>query len=174
MAMCTATLKHRRNSGFTVIELLVTLTILGILVSISVPSFRDLILSTRVSSGASDVYAVLVYSRTEAIKRNANITIAPVSGNWANGWQVTAGATVLSSHNALSGLRVDCPAGTACAQTLTYGRNGRLSSGSISLIVDVPSPSTPRRVALRCVNVDLSGRVNVMTDNNLDGNCANG
>lgn len=166
--------KPRRDAGFTVIEMLVTLTILGILVSLAVPSFRDLILSSRVRSGASDLYAALVYSRSEAIKRNTNITLTPVAGGWANGWQIAAGATVLATHGAFSNLRVDCPGGTTCTQTLTYGRNGRLSSGGISLVVDTLVPSTPRRVALRCVNVDISGRVNVMTDNNLDGNCANG
>ena len=166
--------KQRRHTGFTAIEMLVALTIIGILVSIAAPSFQTLIVSTRVKSGASDLYGALVFSRSEAIKRNANVTLTPVSGAWANGWQVAAGATVLASHGALANLRVDCPSGTTCAQTLTYGRNGRLTSGGISLVVDVPVPSSPRRVAMRCVNIDLSGRVNVTTDNNLDGNCANG
>jgi hypothetical protein len=74
----------------------------------------------------------------------------------------------------VTNVRVDCPSGTACTQTLTYARNGRLSSGTITLAVDVVSPSTPRRVPMRCVNVDVSGRVNVTSDDNKDGNCANG
>lgn len=164
----------RRSPGFTIIELMVTLVVLAILVEIAIPSFNDLILGTRIKSAASDVYASLILARSEAIKRNASITISPVSGQWTNGWQVAAGASVLSTHGALLNLRVDCPSGTACTQTLTYGRNGRLSSGAITLTVDLISPPTPRRVPMRCVNVDLSGRVNVSADNNRDGNCANG
>ena len=173
-AMRPANPKRRRASGFTVIEMLIALAVLGVVVSIGVPSFQNLVLSTRVKGGASDIYGALVLARSEALKRNANVTLTPVSGDWANGWQIAAGATVLATHGAVSNLRVDCPAGTACSQTLTYGRNGRLTSGGISLVVDVRTPSTPRRVPMRCVNIDLSGRVNVTTDNNLDGNCANG
>ena len=59
-------------------------------------------------------------------------------------------------------------------QTLTYARNGRLTSGSVTLNVDLVSPPTPRRVPMRCINVDLGGRVNVTADNNRDGDCTNG
>jgi len=162
------------SSGFTIIELMATLVVLGILVTVALPSFSDLVLNTRIKNAASDVYGALALARSEAIKRNANVTIAPVGGQWANGWQVAAGATVLQTHAALSNLKVECPSGTACTQTLTYARTGRLSSGTVSITVDTIAPTTPRRVVMRCVTVDVSGRVNVTADNNRDGNCANG
>lgn len=165
----------KRLPGFTIIELMTTLVILGILVTIAIPSFNDLIVSTRIKGAASDIYGSLALARSEAIKRNANITIAPIGGQWVNGWQVKLGATVLSSHDPLTNLKVECPSGTPCTQTLTYSRNGRLSAlGTVTLVVDLTSPPTPRRVPMRCVNVDLSGRVNVTADNNRDGDCANG
>jgi type IV fimbrial biogenesis protein FimT len=163
-----------RRAGFTVIELMITLVVLAVLLRLAVPSYRDLVLGTRIKNAASDIYGSLMLARSEAIKRNANVTLTPAGGQWANGWQVAAGATVLESHGALANLAVECPAGTACTQTLTYGRNGRLSSGPISLSVDVSPAPSPRRVPMRCVSVDLSGRVNVTQDSNLDGSCANG
>jgi type IV fimbrial biogenesis protein FimT len=166
--------RPKRLPGFTIIELLTTLVILGILVTIAIPSFNDLIVSTRIKGAASDIYGALALARSEAIKRNTNITIAPIGGQWVNGWQVKLGATVLSSHDPLTNLKVECPSGTPCTQTLTYSRNGRLSSGAVTLTVDLATPPTPPRVPMRCVNVDLSGRVNVTADNNRDGNCANG
>ena len=164
------------RTGFTIIELATTLVILGILIAVAIPSFNDLVLGTRIKGAASDIYASLTFARSEAIKRNTNVTIGPLTlgGQWVNGWQVMAGATVLATHGALSNLTVECPAGTACMQTLTYARNGRLTSGSVALNVDLVSPPTPRRVPMRCVNVDLGGRVNVTADNNRDGDCTNG
>ncbi|MFN2644778.1 MAG: GspH/FimT family pseudopilin [Burkholderiales bacterium] len=164
----------KRLPGFTLIELMTTLVILGVLVTIGMPSFNDLIVSTRIKGAASDIYGALSLARSEAIKRNTNITISPVAGQWLNGWQVKLGTAVLASHAAVANLKIECPAGTPCTQTLTYSRNGRLSSGNVTLVVDLASPPTPRRVPMRCVNVDLSGRVNVTADNNRDGNCANG
>jgi hypothetical protein len=108
------------------------------------------------------------------------VTVGPLTagGQWVNGWQVTAvigGAnTVLATHGALNNLTVECPGGTACSQAFIYGRNGRLTAGTVTMNVDVASPPTPRRVPMRCVNVDLSGRVNVTADNNRDGDCTNG
>jgi len=168
------------RTGFTIIELMITLVILGVLIMVAIPSFNDLVLSTRVKGAASDVYAALTFARSEAIKRNTNVTVGPLTagGQWVNGWQVTAviggTPTALATHGALSNLKVECPAGTACTQTLTYARNGRLTSGTVALNVDLASPPTPRRVPMRCVNIDLSGRVNVTADNNLDGDCTNG
>ncbi|HYY61685.1 MAG TPA: GspH/FimT family pseudopilin [Burkholderiales bacterium] len=162
------------RSGFTIIELMTTLVILGILVTIAIPSFNDLIVGTRIKGAASDIYGALTFARSEAIKRNANVTVSPLSGQWVNGWQVMAGATVLATHGALNNLKVECPSGTACTQTFTYGRNGRLTAGTLTMSVDLASPPTPPRVPMRCINVDLSGRVNVTADNNRDGDCTNG
>jgi len=172
----------RVTRGFTVIELLVVLVIFAILLSLAVPSFNDLILNTRVKGAASDIYASFALARSEALKRNANVTVSPVpaGGPWTGGWQVAVGANVLNTHGPAANLRIECPSGTTCNQALTYSGNGRLVSGipagqpTALLNVDELSPPTPRRVSVRCVQVDLSGRVSVLIDNNRDGDCTNG
>lgn len=166
----------RPQHGFTIIELMITVVIVAILAAIGVPSFNELILSTRIKNAASDIYGSLIYARSEAIKRGANVTITPASGLWINGWQVAAGSIALKNQDALSQLKIECPAGTNCAQTITYRRDGRLSgiANTLTFVVDEASPTTPRRVAMRCVTVGLSGQINVLSDTNLDGNCTNG
>lgn len=167
---------QKEQRGFTLIELMVSLSILAILVMIGLPSFNDLVLSTRVKNAASDIYASLILARSESIKRGSNVTVTPVGGSWVNGWQVAAGATPLKNQDAISKLTIECPAGTSCAETITFRRDGRLNGvlGSVSFVVDVPSPPSPRRVPLRCVTISVSGQINVLADNNLDGNCSNG
>ena len=165
----------RPQRGFTIIELMITAEIVAILAAIGVPSFNNLILSTRIKNGASDIYGALILARSEAIKRGANVTITPTSSSWINGWQVAVGTTVLRNQDALSKLKIDCPSGTTCDQTITYRRDGRLSgTTTISIVVDEETPPTPRRVPNRCVTISVSGQVNVLADNNLDGNCLNG
>ena len=58
--------------GFTLVELLVTLTIATILMMIAVPSFKNLTLSNRLTTSANDIISSLSVARMEAVKRNAS------------------------------------------------------------------------------------------------------
>lgn len=162
------------QAGFTIIELILAVVILAIVVGIGAPSLQDLVISTRVKNAASDIYSSLIYARSEAIKRSTNVTVTPVSGGWKNGWSVAIGGTTLKQQDAISKLKIECPAATNCTQTLTYRRDGRLTGGTISFLVDESSPPTPRRVGVRCVTVSVSGQVNVLGDKDYDGSCTNG
>lgn len=86
--------------GFTLIELIVTLSVLGILLTIAVPMLRPLVRSTNLRSAANRWVGVLNYARSEAVTRGTRVVICasadpmvndPVcSGNtnWATGWLV--------------------------------------------------------------------------------------
>jgi prepilin-type N-terminal cleavage/methylation domain-containing protein len=85
-----------RVGGFTLIELMVTITIVGILLAIGVPSFRGFVAGQRVKTASYDISSVLTYARSEALKRNADVVITPNTGGWQNGWCVAAGPSTLS------------------------------------------------------------------------------
>jgi type IV fimbrial biogenesis protein FimT len=85
----------RMHSGFTLIELLVTIAVLGILLSVAVPSYQDFVLNSRMSSKSNDVLSALQIARSEAVKRNARVSVCKssgsacvTSGSWAQGWMV--------------------------------------------------------------------------------------
>lgn len=86
------------DRGFTLVELMVTLTIIGMLLMVGVPSFISTIQNNRISSQANSFLASLNFARSEAVKRGIRVTICTVnnndftkcdsSGSWNQGWIV--------------------------------------------------------------------------------------
>ena len=71
----------RRQFGFTLIELMVTLVIAAILVSIAVPNMRTFIQNGRLSTQVNDFISDITLARSEAIKRGTNVALcASTSG----------------------------------------------------------------------------------------------
>ncbi|MDB6050983.1 MAG: hypothetical protein JWR17_3729 [Pseudomonas sp.] len=87
-----------RNNGFTIIELMVTIAIVGIFAAIAVPSFSSLIHKSSVTSVANEFYDLLQYSRAEAVTRGATVIVsAPGAVNtaWNGDATVTVATTIL-------------------------------------------------------------------------------
>ncbi|WP_353393970.1 GspH/FimT family pseudopilin [Hydrogenophaga sp. 5NK40-0174] len=84
----------KKQSGFTAIEMMVSVAILAILVGIGIPSLRLLIQSMQISAVTNDVVSTLQVARSEAVKRGVPVTVcssnnqATCSGGWIDGWVV--------------------------------------------------------------------------------------
>lgn len=75
--------------GFTLIEMLITLSLVGILAAISIPSFAGLINRQRLASTTEDLHLAFSLARSEAIRRGGRVAVVPVSAKkWASGWLV--------------------------------------------------------------------------------------
>ncbi|MEO8746769.1 MAG: GspH/FimT family pseudopilin [Rhodanobacter sp.] len=66
-----------RSGGFSLLELMVTITIVAVLTAIAVPSLRNTIQRNRVSSASNDLLASLAYARTAAITRGQIVSMCP-------------------------------------------------------------------------------------------------
>ena len=144
-----------RQVGFTLIELIITVTIVGLLATLAVPALQQMILAQNVRSAAGDLQTTLYFARSEAIKRAANVDVVPSSADWRNGWIVKlsgAGGSVLRSQRALSDQLSSMSGGT-----ITYRSDGRVTATPATIAFTTSNV----KVQARCIKIDLSGRPNV-------------
>lgn len=103
MAAVWVSLRSMKNRphGFTLIEILVVLALIGILVAMAIPSFNTMLMRRSVQSAANALVTDIRYARSEALQRSARVSICslaagsedtcsvgPGPGIWVNGWMV--------------------------------------------------------------------------------------
>lgn len=124
------------------------MVIAGILATIAIPSFQSLTQSQRAKNASFELFASLNLARSEAIKRNANVTVTPVSGSWHEGWDISAsGVPSIRSQKAIKGIVIS--GGPA---SVVYAKTGRTATASFQ--IDVSATATANA---RCIKIELSG-----------------
>lgn len=79
------------NRGFTLIELMITLVVVVILVSIAAPSFANMIRENRAATQANNLLSSLQVARSEAINRGVRVSMRRLSNTnsvWEDGWRI--------------------------------------------------------------------------------------
>lgn len=74
--------KHIQN-GFTLYELLITVTIMGIILAVGVPNLTDFSRNSRVSGSANDLHGSFLLARSEAARAKQDITICASNNSTA-------------------------------------------------------------------------------------------
>jgi len=116
-------MKKRHQNGFTLYELLITMLIVGVVLSFGIPNLSEFTANSRLSSSANDLHASFQLARSAAARSKTNITIcasanaltagANCGGTWDQGYIVfvdddgdlnRAGATetVLRAHGEIA------------------------------------------------------------------------
>lgn len=142
---------RRRARGFTLIELMTVVVILTALTLAAAPGMRSLIAGQRARAATNALVADLLLARSEAIKRNKDVSLSPASA-WADGWAVK---TVETSE--LLGQRDGVGGGvtiTRSPTSLTYDNAGRLSGVTSTVRFEVFDGNR----TYRCITVQPSGQ----------------
>lgn len=67
-----------RGEGFTLVELLIVISIVAISLSITLPNYSDFVHQKNVKTAANDFKSAVGFARSQAIKRGKNIQIRSV------------------------------------------------------------------------------------------------
>ena len=170
---------HRPAAGFTLVEMVITLLILGILVAVGVPTFSDATLGSRLGSTANNLVVSFYLARSEAIKRNTIVRVCPstdsntcaTSASWQSGWIVmapyasgTSDDVVIQRQSAVSGnvsvLHKNAALSSALTSAVDMPPSGIRAGGSDeAFLVCRGAPDVGKQE--RVVSVSATGRPSV-------------
>ena len=148
--------RHHEQTGFTMIELLITIVILAVLLSLAGPSFVELVKTNRIQANTDLFFTSLITARSEALKRNQPVVTCKSSNGsdcsvgsgigWEQGWLIYAdedadntldsGEMVITVREALPGGYTLRPNGSNFNNRLTYRQDGTASGNGTFALCD--------------------------------------
>lgn len=159
---------RRHTTGFTLLELMVTVTIAAILLALALPSFQSSMRSNRVATATNELLASLALARSEAVRNTRGAGIcASADGascgiDWNSGWlvwtdlngngAVDAGENVVRYSQGKPSTAI-----TSAVTSIAFTPRGRSSGGEQEIGIQPADASTP----VRCVTINATGQTRV-------------
>jgi type IV fimbrial biogenesis protein FimT len=169
---------ERHSSGFTMLELVVVIAIVGVLIALGVPSFKYVTTANRIAAEVNGLLGDMQFARAEAIKEGQTVVVC-VSTNgtsctnspWNNGWMVCsdpgndgtcdAGQPVYRVQPPFTSTDSFVASGNNSA--LTFNRDGFATglAGAVTITLHNAPVSVPAYT--RCLQVSAVGTLTVQT-----------
>jgi type IV fimbrial biogenesis protein FimT len=166
----------KKQRGFTLVELMMTLVIASIVLTLAVPSFRDLIQNNRITGQVNEMVTAFNLARMEAIRRGSPVSVcasadqAGCSGanNWATGWIVFADANATGNPTVSELIRAwdQLPGNPAISETGGASFVRYQSNGTTGVLVPFTFTHTiPDCTGMqqRTIDITSAGRVGGVT-----------
>jgi type IV fimbrial biogenesis protein FimT len=168
---------RQRNSGFTMLELVIVIVIVGILAAISIPSFKYVTTANRTTAEVNALLGDMQFARSEAIKEGQTVTVCSSSTGtscigssggtaWQNGWivfldsngnkTVDTGEAILRWQKAFSSTDT-FTASAASFYATTFNREGYAPTGVGTTITINLHDSTNNSQWTRCLAITPIG-----------------
>jgi len=146
----------RSEAGFTMIELMVIITIAAILLALAVPSFTESLARRRLEGVTNELNADLQFTRTQAVSNNASVSLVTS----AHGYTVSGVTTVSSVASPVTvtykTITLDSTISLTPSMTVTMDGYRGMSSAATTITV-----SDSQTSATLEVKVDTVGRIQI-------------
>lgn len=151
------------SRGFTLVELMVAISVLAILLAVAAPSFNEFVANTKVRNVAENFYSGIQKARAEAIRSNELVEF--VLTNSGKSWEVrvpgrAAAEQLIDSKTAAEGGAAAVVVNAGTVTTLTFNGLGALTAPTAAVELNFSHPLNSAcdnlSLAVRCVNVLVS------------------
>lgn len=144
----------KQQRGFTLIELMLTISIVAVLVTIGVPGMQQMMRTNARASSSNELISTINQARSEAVKRNTTVSLCPSTNgssctggtSWSGGWIAfvdddldgvdetsdgngtwNTGEEILTAVGAISNTTIN-----SAFSTITYRSNGRMRTSALA------------------------------------------
>jgi len=169
----------KKNSGFTLLELILTLTLISVVTAFAIPSMTAFTKNDRLVTNINSMVGHLAYARSEAVKRSQQVSVCVsnntdtpnpscTGGGWEDGWIVyidadannsfDANEEVIKAHGPFAGNNAVTP--NNVGTQVIYDNRGYLASNTGSLLL-CDERNGPHG---KTINISTTGRVRMEVD----------
>jgi type IV fimbrial biogenesis protein FimT len=157
---------RRQEKGFTLLEVLISITLMAIVAAIAMPAFRSASSTAALRRATGDLVSALNTARTQAVNLRLDVVVQEQGGDWTNGWTVnyqypvaTLAVDRVEQDQTFTQPGTVAVAEAGGATSLTFLSTGFLSGGAAQFTLCIDSH-------LRTIDVSALGRVT-----NTQGSC---
>ena len=180
------TFASQLKKGFTLVELIVGIAIIGILLAVAIPGLSEFTIKSRVDSEISELHRIILTARNTAINTGQYVTVCPLSGkncqttNWQNTLSVFTNeantlanakvfeSTLVPASEFLIKVKNAASTGETIKSTkpiIVFSPTGKLASAGPVMLKYCPKG---RADLSRAVEISLSGRAYASEDTDND------
>lgn len=149
------------SRGFSLVELMVTLAVAAILLTLATPNFVRMINNYQVTAQANDLLGSLATARSEAVKRGGAVSLTPSGTGFQGGWCMHTGASCLGTaiirqHEGLPRL-----SSSPTMAVVFSGDGSKTSPGGNQTFVITPQDCVTGELRVRTLTLTNIGRSNI-------------